>query len=254
MSSASRLNELIQQWALSFRESSGPQKLYKIVKLLFLLLLLYQVYLFIAVGFYSLFNPSSSAIMRSQARFLQAQEPPQDIRYSWVDYEQMSGSIKRAVIASEDSRFVEHSGVEWQAIWEAYQYNRSQEAKGKAKRRGGSTISQQLAKNLFLSHDRSYWRKGQELIITYMLETLMSKQRILELYLNVAQFGPHIFGIEAASQHYYKQPAARLNAQQAARLAALLPNPSRYSQQLHGRYINSRTQTIVQRMRLVTPP
>ena len=236
------------------RAGTWRQKIWRWFALILALLFLYQVYLLFTVTYYSLFNPSSSAMMRNQARILAAEEPPKSIRYSWVDYDNISDSMKRAVIASEDSNFLGHSGVEWSAIWDAYHYNRQQQAKGKAKRRGGSTITQQLAKNLFLSHDRSYLRKGQELIITYMLEGLMSKQRILELYLNVAQFGPTVFGVEQASQAYYKKPASRLSSTEAARLAALLPNPTRYSRQLNSRFINTRTHTISQRMRLVTPP
>ena len=242
------------------------QKGLRLFLLALLLIVTYQMYLFLSVTYYSVFNPSSSAIMRAQERVLAAQEQAQTksssqdtqstslIRYSWVDYEKINDSVKRAVIASEDSNFLQHSGVEWGAIWDAYEYNQRQEEKGTARRRCGSTISQQLAKNLFLSHNRSYIRKGQELIITYMLEGVMSKQRILELYLNVAQFGPNIFGIEQASQSYFKKPASRLTAMEAAKLAALLPNPTRYSQQMNGRFMNSRAHTISQRMRLVTPP
>lgn len=260
------------------RTGTWWQKGYRLLLLAILGVVVYQMYLFLSVSYYSVFNPSSSAIMREQARVLQAQiteqskaqdkkqdkakvagaskstEPAPIIRYQWVDYESISDTVKRAVIASEDSNFLQHSGVEWSAIWDAYAYNQRQEEKGKSRRRGGSTISQQLAKNLFLSHNRSYIRKGQELIITYMLEGLMSKQRILELYLNIAQFGPNIFGVEQASQTYFKKPASRLSVMEAAKLAALLPNPTRYSQQMKGQFINSRANTISQRMRLVTPP
>lgn len=255
-SPASKLQRILSslQAINPLRAGTWRQKIGRWFALILAVFLLSQAYLLFTVSYYSLFNPSSSAIMRNQARLLAAEEPPKSIRYTWVDYDNISESMKRAVIASEDSNFLAHSGVEWGAILDAYRYNRQQQAKGKNKRRGGSTITQQLAKNLFLSHDRSYIRKGQELIITYMLEGLMSKQRILELYLNVAQFGPTVFGVEQASQVYYKKPASRLSTREAARLAALLPNPTRYSRQLNSRFINTRTNTISQRMRLVTPP
>src|SRR5690606_15597281 len=125
---------------------------------------------------------------------------------------------------------------------------------GSSRIRGGSTITQQLAKNLFLSGDRSYWRKGQELILTYMLETVMTKQRILELYLNLAQWGGNVFGAEAAARHYYQRPATRLSNAQAARLAAMLPNPAFYDSRGVTSYLRSRASTIQARMRQVDIP
>src|SRR5690606_22843847 len=113
-------------------------------------------------------------------------------------------------------------------IRKAWEYNRAQSRKGKSKMRGGSTITQQLAKNLFLSDSRSYLRKGQELVLTYMIEAVMSKQRILELYLNVAQWGTDVFGAQAAAHHYYQTDASRLSTRQAAQLAAMLPQPAYY--------------------------
>src|SRR5690606_28885948 len=163
-------------------------------------------------------------------------------------------SLKRAVIASEDSNFANHGGVEWEAIRKAWEYNRKQEARGRSKRRGGSTITQQLAKNIFLSSERSYVRKGQELILAYMIELVMSKERILELYLNVAQWGRDVFGAEAAARHYYGTSAARLSQSQAARLAAMLPNPAYYDAHRGTSYLNARTNTIQRRMRLVEIP
>lgn len=214
------------------------------------LLLLYQVFLFSQVLWYALVDPSSSSFMRAQAVKLKDKE----ILHQWVDYEQMGIAIKKAVIASEDSGFVEHNGVEWEAIRKAINYNLRQLEQDKEKIRGGSTITQQLAKNLFLSSDRSYFRKGQELIITYMLELIMSKKRILELYLNSAQFGENIFGIEAASRYYFKKHSVALSEAEAARLAVLLPNPSYYGKYLRGPYISRRTNIIRARMRQVIAP
>lgn len=248
------LSHILHMQTGAFKQGSCWYKAKRLVTLALILILLYQLYLLFWVLFYSVFNPSSSAVMREQARQLSKLSPAQEIRYQWVDHEQISPTIKRAVMAAEDANFLQHSGVEWSSMWQAYQYNLAQQAKGKSNRRGGSTISQQVAKNLFLSNDRNYLRKGQELVITYMLETFMSKQRILELYLNIAQFSPQSFGVEAASQQYYKKSAKDLSNVQAAKLAALLPNPIQYSRNLNSRFMNSRSNTILQRMPLVSPP
>lgn len=216
--------------------------------------LLYQFGLFTMVLWLSMKNPSSSAFMdRARAR-LHAVDPNAQLEYQWVPYDQISPNLKRAVIASEDSNFLNHRGVEWDAIRQAWEYNRKQSTAGKARRRGGSTITQQLAKNMFLSESRSYLRKGQELILTYMFELVMPKDRILELYLNVAQWGEYTFGAQAAARKYYKVNASQLNASQAARLAVMLPNPVFYESNSNTRYLRSRTSTIQQRMRLVSAP
>jgi monofunctional biosynthetic peptidoglycan transglycosylase len=134
--------------------------------------------------------------------------------------------------------------VDWEALEKAYEKNQ----KRKKVTHGGSTITQQLAKNLFLSGSRSYWRKGQELVITYMLEALMDKERIFEIYLNVVEFGKGTFGAEAAARHYYGIPAARLNASQAAKLAVMLPNPRYYDAHRNTNYLARRTEIILRRM------
>jgi monofunctional biosynthetic peptidoglycan transglycosylase len=216
--------------------------------------LLYLFGLFVMVLWLSLRNPSGSAFMDHTLAELRLKDPEASIKYQWVPYEKISASLKRAVIASEDSNFANHGGVDWEAIRKAWEYNRKQEARGRSKRRGGSTITQQLAKNIFLSSERSYIRKGQELILAYMIELVMSKERILELYLNVAQWGKDVFGAEAAARHYYGTSAARLSQSQAARLAAMLPNPAYYDAHRGTSYINARTNTIQHRMRLVEIP
>lgn len=219
-----------------------------------ILVVLYQVGLFILVLWYGFYNPSSTAIMQQTLRELRRDDPEAELAHQWVPYEQISVHVKRAVVASEDSNFVNHTGVEWQDIKRAWQYNRQQAAQGSNAMRGGSTISQQLAKNLFLSNSRSYVRKGQELIITYMIELTMSKERILELYLNVAQWGVNVFGIQAAARHYYKSQASELGPRQAARLASMLPRPAYYERRGDTNYLRSRTATIQKRMRLVEVP
>lgn len=220
----------------------------------FAALLLYQFGMFVMVLWLSVRDPGSSAFMKATLLELRAEDPKATVTYQWIPYEKISNNLKRAVVASEDSRFTSHEGVEWDAIRKAWEYNRRQASKGNEKMRGGSTITQQLAKNLFLSGSRSYLRKGQELILTYMLETVMSKKRILELYLNLAQWGTDVFGAEAAARHYYKTGANRLSAYQAAKLASMLPSPDYYDRHPNTRYLQSRASTIAARMRLVDIP
>ncbi|MEB0162161.1 monofunctional biosynthetic peptidoglycan transglycosylase, partial [Glaciimonas sp. CA11.2] len=153
-------------------------------------------------------------------------------------------NLKRAIIASEDANFSEHEGIDWDALEKAYARNNK---KGKIML-GGSTITQQLAKNLFLSGERSYIRKGQEFVITYMLEFLMDKERIYEIYLNVVEWGSGVYGAEAAAQHYYRSSAANLGASQAARLAVMLPRPRFYDKNRGSAYLSRRTGLILRRM------
>lgn len=185
-------------------------------------------------------DPGSTAFMNRELASLREKKPDAEIRHRWVDYGRISNQLKRAVIASEDARFTEHEGVDWEAIEKAYNAN---VRKGKPAR-GGSTITQQLAKNLFLSSERSYVRKAQELVITYMIEALWDKRRILEVYLNVIEWGEGIFGAEAAARQYYGISAAQLSAEQAARLAAFLPNPKRYGRIRSGPYLERRSAAI----------
>ncbi|MDH4113992.1 MAG: monofunctional biosynthetic peptidoglycan transglycosylase [Burkholderiaceae bacterium] len=189
-------------------------------------------------------DPAETAFMAREAAALQQKNPKAELKQRWVAYGRISIHLKRAVIASEDARFSEHEGVDWDAIEKAYEENlkRGRPAKG------GSTITQQLAKNLFLSPERSYLRKGQELVITYMIETLWDKRRILEVYLNVVEWGDGIFGAEAAARHYYGVSASQLGPEQAARLAAYLPNPKRYGRIRFGPYLDRRTASIARNM------
>ena len=222
--------------------------------LAFAALLLYQFGLFVMVLWLSVRDPGSSAFMDAALNQLRQDDPKATLKYQWVPYKNISTSLKRAVVASEDTNFNDHEGVEWDAIRKAWEYNQTQAQRGKAKIRGGSTITQQLAKNLFLSGSRSYLRKGQELILAYMIEFVMSKERILELYLNVAQWGGNVFGAEAAARHYYRVSASNLSSYQAAQLAAMLPNPVYYDAHRNTSYLRSRTATIQKRMRLVEIP
>nr|WP_240001861.1 monofunctional biosynthetic peptidoglycan transglycosylase [Parvibium lacunae] len=190
-------------------------------------------------------NPVSTSFMRIQAESLQqASGRPVALKYRWVDYSQISNHLKRAVIVAEDDTFVDHDGVNWESLEKAYWNN---QRKGK-KIKGGSTITQQLAKNLFLTGERSYWRKGQELLITWMLEAVMSKRRILELYLNVAEWGEGVFGAQAGALHHYGIPAAQLSSQQAARMAAMLPRPRYYDKRRDAPYLQQYSSRILGRM------
>lgn len=208
------------------------------------LILLLQVWYFIQICWWVHFNPSSTAFMRAQLERLQEKNPDARLQHQWVPYERVSNHLKRAIIASEDANFAGHQGVDWQALQKAYEKNAK---KGRVVR-GGSTITQQLAKNLFLSGQRSYVRKAQEMVITYMLEAVMDKRRIFEIYLNVAEWGDGVFGCEAAARKYFGKPAARLAPAEAARLAVLLPNPRAYGRRLNSDYLNRRTALILMRM------
>ena len=224
---------------------------FKGIGVLLAAVVLYQVWLFGWVCWYAWQAPQSTSVMREELHRLRETDPDAGIDYRWVDYAAISMRLKQAVVAAEDGNFVEHGGVDWDAIENAYAHNRELEeareaavARGRKPSsrpmRGGSTITQQLAKNLLLSNSRNYLRKGQELVITYMIELVMSKQRILELYLNVAEWGEGVFGAEAAAQHYYGIPASKLSVQQSARLAAMLPRPRFYDKNRGSAYLASR--------------
>jgi monofunctional glycosyltransferase len=189
-------------------------------------------------------DPDSTAFMRQRLSVMRMQNPQATLKYQWVPYEEISANLKKALVAAEDAKFVEHEGFDWEGIQAAMEKN---EDKGK-RVAGGSTITQQLAKNLFLSPDKSYLRKGQEAVITMMLETMLDKERILELYINVIEWGEGVFGAQAAAQHYYKISAAKLNAAQAARLAAIVPAPRFYEKNLKSPRLRYKTNIILKRM------
>jgi monofunctional glycosyltransferase len=189
-------------------------------------------------------NPASTAFMDARLAEMRAANPAARLQQSWVPYNQISESLKRAIVVAEDSKFVDHEGFDWDAIEKAREKNRK---KGKVVA-GGSTISQQLAKNLFLSASRTPWRKGEEALITVMIEQVMDKHRILEIYLNVIEWGDGVFGAEAAAHHYYGTSAAKLGPDASARLAAIVPNPRFYDRNRNTPFINRKTQTILARM------
>ena len=181
---------------------------------------------------------------------MRERDPKAELRRQWVPYEKISVHLKRAVVAAEDDKFIDHEGFDWEGIQKAMEKNRR---KGKAVA-GGSTISQQLAKNLLLSPTRSFVRKGEEAIITLLLELLWDKRRILEVYLNVVEWGDGIFGAEAAARAYFGVPASRLTAAQAARLAVMLPAPRKFQKNPYSSYLDRRTALILERMPAAETP
>ena len=231
-----------------------------------------QLYFFARIALMTVVNPESTAFQRSEAWGVAQNTDAMKWRQQWVPYAQISNHLKRAIIASEDASFIVHEGVDMDALekaWEkntqaeeraAQSVNRLSERKSSTsavkppKIIGGSTITQQLAKNLFLSGERTLLRKGQELLLTLMLEALLDKQRILEIYLNNVEWGEGVFGAEAAAQYYYRKPAARLSATEAARLAVMLPRPKYFETHLNSGYLASRARTITARMGRVEIP
>ena len=223
---------------------------WRLILLALIALTLLQFWFFACVFYWSHFNPESTAFMRSRLEQLREEKPGAKIMHGFVPYERISPHLKRAVIASEDSKFFEHDGFDWEGIRKAYEKN-VKEGEVVA---GGSTITQQLAKNLFLTGERAFWRKAQEAVITVMIELLMSKRRILELYLNLIEWGDGVFGAEAAAQHHFGIPASQLEPEQAARLAAMVPSPRRYGPGRTTAYLQRRTATILARMNAVRIP
>lgn len=202
------------------------QRLGWAVLALSLLFLLIQLWFFAHVLWWKHNDPTSTRFMRLQLAELRKADPAVQLHQQWVDYAQISIHLKRAVVAAEDDRFMNHKGFDWEGIQHALERNRERGTLAA----GGSTISQQLAKNLFLSPSRSFVRKGQEALITVMIEHTWDKRRILEVYLNVVEWGKGVFGAEAAAQHYFGLSADRLGPAEASRLAVKLPNPRRYEQ------------------------
>ena len=257
-----------------------------------------QLYFVARIALMAVLAPQSTSFQRSEAWRLLVEKHRIDWRQDWVNQDRISASLKRAVIASEDARFADHSGVEWDALEQAWEKNQRAEAvaarrnaqieqraeqraatgsaKGAGKTNaqptapgkpaapakprvepkvvGGSTISQQLAKNLFLSGERTALRKAQEFVLTLTLEALLPKRRILEIYLNSVEWGEGVFGAQAAAQHYFRTDAARLDALSAARLAVMLPAPKRFEKNPGSAYVSGRAGTIAARMGSVVPP
>lgn len=211
-----------------------------IIALLLGLVLVFQCYAYGSILFWRAFAPESTSFMRTRA--MQYGDEP--IQYDWVRYSNVSSNLKQAVIASEDAAFSNHDGFDWKGIESAMKRN---ERAGTIKA-GGSTISQQLAKNLFLWEGKSYVRKAEEAAITLMMEATTDKERIFEIYLNVIEWGPNVFGAEAASQFHFKKSADQLSKQQAAKLAAMIPRPRYFSDNPKDAHLRGKTNIILRRM------
>jgi monofunctional biosynthetic peptidoglycan transglycosylase len=227
--------------------------------LLLLALLALQLFFVLRIAAMAVLDPQSTAFQRSEAWRILTEKDRLQWRQQWVGYGQISDHLKRAVIASEDDGFTGHDGVDWDALEKAWQKNAKAEARAaknapaaKAGRApkvvGGSTITQQLAKNLFLSGERTLLRKGQEFVLTLLLEALLSKQRILEIYLNSVEWGEGVFGAEAAAQHYFRKPAAKLTPLEASRLAVMLPRPRYFEKLPNSGYLAERAAVIAERL------
>ncbi|MCA0244970.1 MAG: monofunctional biosynthetic peptidoglycan transglycosylase [Proteobacteria bacterium] len=228
------------------------------VALLAWCLLALQLAFLLRIALMAAVDPRSTTFQRSEMLRLALDQRQIAWAQVWVDYEQISPHLKRAVIASEDAGFIEHGGAEWEAMEQAWSRNQKAQAARPGSRasrlRGGSTITQQLAKNLLLSGERTVLRKGQELLLAWMLEALLGKRRILEIYLNQVEWGEGLFGAQAAARYYFRVDAAKLSAEQAARLAVMLPAPKRFERQPASGYLLSRAAAIVARMPSVDLP
>ena len=215
-----------------------------IVGLLVAAFLAYQGYVALRLWWWDEHNPTSTAFMDARLSAMREKNPAAKLKQQWVPYLKISNNLKRAVLVAEDDKFADHEGFDWDGIQKAMEKN---EKKGKVVA-GGSTITQQLAKNLFLSGDRSMIRKGEEALITVMMEHILDKERILEIYLNVIEWGDGVFGAEAASRHYYGVSASQLSVEQAARLAAMVPRPRFYDRNRNAPWLMKKTQIIIERM------
>jgi monofunctional glycosyltransferase len=248
--------------------------LWRLVGLLVICFLALQLYFVGRIALMEVVDPQSTTFERSEMWRLFDETGRITWGQQWVGDERLGKNIKRAVIASEDAGFADHSGVDWEAMERAWERNqRAQEQADKRNERamkrtnadkpivpvsakvvGASTITQQLAKNLFLSGERTPLRKGQELLLTYALEVFLSKPRILEIYLNHVEWGEGLFGAQAAARYYFRTDAAQLGVGQAARLAVMLPAPKRFEKRLGSAYLADRAATVSARMGAVEVP
>ena len=215
-----------------------------IVGVLVLVFLAYQGYVALKLWWWDDHDPASTAFMEARLAIMREKSPAAKIQQQWVPYNKISSHLKRAILVAEDDTFVDHEGFDWDGIQKALDKNQQ---KGRVVA-GGSTISQQLAKNLFLSGERSMLRKAEEALITVMMERILDKERILEIYLNVIEWGDGVFGAEAAARHYFGVSAAQLSQEQAAKLAAMVPRPRFYDRNRNAPGLLKKTQVILSRM------
>lgn len=204
----------------------------------------YHGYVLVRLWWWADHPPASTAFMQARLEIMRERNPKAVLKYQWVPYEKISTHLKRAVLVAEDDKFIDHEGFDWEGIQKAIEKNQK---KGRVVA-GGSTITQQLAKNLFLSAERSLYRKAEEAVITVLMEWVLDKERILEIYLNVIEWGDGVFGAEAAARHYYGISAAQLSAEQSARLAAMVTNPRFYDRNRNAPWLLKKTQILLSRM------
>jgi monofunctional glycosyltransferase len=249
-------------------KSPALRHLGRLLCLLALTLLALQLYFVLRIALMALVDPQSTSFQRSEAWRLLSERGRIEWSQQWVADERIAATLKRAVIASEDAAFIDHGGIEWDAIERAWERNQRAETRAEQHNQrntsgrprvepkivGGSTITQQLAKNLFLSGERTPVRKAQELALTLALEACLSKRRILEIYLNNVEWGEGLFGAQAAARHYYRVDAAQLGTYPAARLAVMLPAPKRFEKRPGSPYVTGRAATVVARMAAVELP
>lgn len=215
-----------------------------LIGLLLAFFIAYQAYVLLKLWWWDDHNPASTAFMDARLTQMREKNPNARLQQQWMPYEKISSHLKRAILVAEDDRFVDHEGFDWDGIKKAMEKNQK---KGNVVA-GGSTISQQLAKNMFLSGERSMLRKGEEALITVMMEQVLDKERILEIYLNVIEWGDGVFGAEAAARHYFGVSAAQLSQQQAAKMAAMVPRPRFYDRNRNAPWLLKKTQIILERM------
>ena len=250
-------------------KSSALRHLGRIAGLLLISLLALQLFFVARIALMAVVDPQSTTFQRSEAWRLMSEKGRIEWSQQWVADARIAATLKRAVIASEDAAFNEHAGVDWDAVERAWERNQRAEARAEQRNQvgnssgrpraepkvvGGSTITQQLAKNLFLSGERTPVRKAQEFALTFALESILSKRRILEIYLNNVEWGEGLFGAQAAARHYFRVDAAQLGATPAARLAVMLPAPKRFEKRPGSPYVASRAATVVARMGAVELP
>ena len=221
-----------------------------LIALPFAAFILFNAYVYGNILTYRAVAPHHSAFMSMRMSQFNSEGSDVTLDYRWVPYNQISVNLKKALIASEDAGFAEHSGFDWRGMRNAFRQN---EKRGEV-RSGGSTISQQLSKNLFLNEGRNYLRKAEEAAITAMMEAVTDKDRIFELYLNVIEWGYGIYGAEAASQHFFNKPAANLSRQQAALLTARVPAPLFYADNPKSPRMRAKANIVLRRMRSAELP
>ncbi|MGV0997999.1 MAG: monofunctional biosynthetic peptidoglycan transglycosylase [Fluviibacter sp.] len=222
----------------------------RLVLLLVALFLLLQLWFFAWVLIWRVSEPGPTQFMKIRLAELRQKNPNARLQQSWMPYTRISPNLKKALIAAEDSKFMQHQGFDFEGIQKAFEKN---EKRGRIAA-GGSTITQQLAKNLFLWPEKSLIRKGEEALITLMIEGTWSKRRILEVYMNEIEWGTGIFGAEAASRHYFGVSAAELNEYQAAMLASMVPSPQYYDRKGETEGLARQTEVILERMNKVAIP